>query len=84
MKSDGDAVVVPLHRRTPDPAPVELFTIKDLAQACGLPQPVISQLVPHTDTAAGRLYTAEQLRYAVGLAAGIHARRSAHEGSPTL
>lgn len=37
MESDSDAVVVPLHRRTPDAVPVGLFTIKDLAEACGLP-----------------------------------------------
>ncbi|MDZ4267749.1 MAG: hypothetical protein U1D00_19000 [Mycobacterium sp.] len=74
MESDGDVVVVPLRRRIPDTAPVELFTIKDVAQACGLPQPVISQLVPHTDTAAGRLYTAEQMRCAVDLADEIRTR----------
>lgn len=68
MESDSDAVVVPLHRRTRDAVPVGLFTIKDLAEACGLPQPVISQLVPHTNTAAGRLYTEAQLRYAVEMA----------------
>ncbi len=75
MGDDGDAVVVPLRRAAPAaPSPSELFTIKDVAAACGLPQPVISQLVPCTDTAAGRLYSGEQLQRAVELAEEIRAR----------
>lgn len=45
-----------------------LFTIKDVGDACGLPQPVVSQLVPRTWTEAGWMYTAEQLGYALQIA----------------
>lgn len=84
VRSDGKAQVIPLRQPLPKPATAEMFTIKDVADACGLPQPVISQLVPHTDTAAGRLYTAGQLRCAVELAEDFRARRSTDGHSPTL
>jgi hypothetical protein len=45
-----------------------LFTIDQVADACRLPQPVVAQLVPRTRTAAGWMYTAEQLAYAVQIA----------------
>ena len=41
------------------------FTIADVAAACGLPQPVVAQLVPRTWTDAGWMYTADQLQFAV-------------------
>lgn len=71
VTSEADGVVVPMHRRRRDPNTAAVLTVKDLADASGLPQPVIAQLVPHTDTAEGRLYTDGQLRYAVELAQQI-------------
>lgn len=40
------------------------FTIADVAKSCGLPQPVIAQLVPRTWTDDGWMYTAAQIRAA--------------------
>lgn len=50
-------------------------TIRDVADACGLPQPVIAQLVPRTWTDEGWMYTAAQLQSAVGVAAAMRRRR---------
>jgi hypothetical protein len=47
------------------------FSIKDVAGACGLPQPVIAQLVPRTWTAAGWMYTAEQMQNAIDQAKNL-------------
>ncbi|WP_261779359.1 hypothetical protein [Rhodococcus erythropolis] len=44
------------------------FSIKDVSEASGLPQPVIAQLVSRTWTAAGWMYTAAQLQEAVDYA----------------
>jgi hypothetical protein len=44
------------------------LTIADVAKACGLPQPVIAQLVPRTWTDAGWMYTPAQLQAAVEIA----------------
>jgi hypothetical protein len=51
-----------------------LFTIKDVAVACGLPQPVVAQWVPRTWTREGWMYTAEQLQCAIEIG------RNAREG----
>jgi hypothetical protein len=48
-----------------------LFTVKEVGDACGLPQPVVAQLVPRTDTDAGWMYTAEQLAYAMDIAPDV-------------
>lgn len=53
-------------------APV--FTIKDVAEACGLPQPVAAQLVPRTWTKDGWMYTREQVESSVSIAAEFRAR----------
>lgn len=46
-----------------------LFTIKEVSQACGLPGPVIMQLVPRTWVEpVGWLYTGDQIRRAVTIA----------------
>jgi hypothetical protein len=45
-----------------------VFTIKQVGDACGLPHPVIAQLVARTWTEAGWMYTAAQMRAAVALA----------------
>ncbi|WP_236950535.1 hypothetical protein ACORG1_33875 (plasmid) [Mycobacterium sp. TJFP1] len=44
------------------------FSIKDVAEASGLPQPAIAQLISRTWTAAGWMYTAAQLQEAVDYA----------------
>jgi hypothetical protein len=46
----------------------QLFTIKQVGDACGLPHPVIMQLVPRTWTEAGWMYTNEQLLAAIAIA----------------
>ena len=61
--------------RDGDAALAGLLTIKDVGDACGLPQPVVAQLVPRTWTAAGWMYTPGQLRYAVSLAESMRKRR---------
>lgn len=57
-----------------DDANAAVLTIKDVADACGLPQPVIAQLVPRTWTDAGWMYTPEQLQTAIDTARTIRAR----------
>jgi hypothetical protein len=52
-----------------------LFTIDQVAEACRLPQPVVAQLVPRTDTEAGWMYTGDQLAYAVQIAPDVRAGR---------
>jgi hypothetical protein len=46
----------------------QLFTIKQVGDACGLPHPVIARRVPRTWTGVGWLYTAEQLLAAIAIA----------------
>lgn len=55
-----------------------LFTIRQVSQACGLPGPVIMQLVPRTWTAAGWMYTASQLRDAAVIAANMRRPQGPH------
>jgi hypothetical protein len=43
------------------------FTIKDVVHACGLPQPVIAQLVPRTWADQGWMYTRAQLEAAIDI-----------------
>lgn len=55
------------------PAPVPQsnkpeFTIADVSEACGLPQPVIAQFVPRTWTDQGWMYTADQVQSAIAIA----------------
>ena len=59
-----------------------LSTIKDVGDACGLPQPVVAQLVPRTwiDDAGGWMYTAEQLAFAVQIAPAV--RDGSYAGPP--
>jgi hypothetical protein len=45
--------------------PAGLFTIKEVAEACQLPQPAVAQLARRTWTDNGWMYTAEQLHSAV-------------------
>ncbi len=74
--------VLPMHRpgrgrRTADPGP--LFTVKDVSDASGLPQPAISQLVGSTWTDQGRMFTADQMQMAVDIAAEQRRQASADE-----
>ena len=64
------------RRRAATPNP-HLFTIKDVVKACGLPGPVIMQLVPRTWTDAGWMFTAEQVQASVEIAAEHRRRLSA-------
>jgi hypothetical protein len=49
-----------------------VHTIKDVGDACGLPGPVIAQLVPRTWVdGVGWMFTAEQLRESVTLAGNL-------------
>jgi hypothetical protein len=56
-------------------APGELFDIKQVGEACGLPHAVIAQLVPRTWTEAGWMYSAAQVRAAVDIAARLDSTR---------
>lgn len=48
------------------------YTIKDVSRACGLPGPVIAQLVPRTWVdGVGWMYTSEQVHASVGLAENL-------------
>lgn len=50
-----------------------LFTIKEVSQACGLPGPVIMQLVPRTWVEpVGWLYTLDQIREAITISEDLH------------
>lgn len=59
-----------------------VLTIKDVADVCGLPQPVIAQLVPRTWTDSGWMYTPEQLQMAVDVAYTIRARSDENRRGP--
>jgi hypothetical protein len=48
----------------------DLFTIKEVAEACSIPQPVVAQLVPRTWTRDGWMYTADQLQTAISAPRG--------------
>jgi hypothetical protein len=54
-----------------DGGPGRMFTVKEVSVACGLPQPVIAQKVSRSLTAAGWMYSAEQVQEAVELAASL-------------
>lgn len=59
------------HRATASEPSRPTLTIADVAKACGLPQPVIAQLVPRTWTENGWMYTEAQLQQAIEIAAGL-------------
>ncbi|MGH3580120.1 MAG: hypothetical protein ACRDUB_00925 [Mycobacterium sp.] len=69
----GDVIDFPAGRRGRAPSEAT-FTIKDVADACGLPQPAIAQLVSRTWTDAGWMYTAEQMQEAVEQAKDLRAQ----------
>jgi len=55
---------------------------QQVGDTCGLPHPVIAQLGPRTWTAAGWLYTAEQLRAAVAVGDNLRRARATNELFP--
>jgi hypothetical protein len=67
--SEGTVTWLWRNRRVEEAEPPQLHTIKDVVEACGLPGPVIMQLVPRTWTDQGWMYTTEQLDAAVVIAA---------------
>ncbi len=52
-----------------------LVTIADVAAACGLPQPVVAQLVPRVWTDRGWMYSCAALEYAVQISEDVRAGR---------
>jgi hypothetical protein len=81
-KTEGTMTWLWRNRRPEAAQPPELRTIKDVVAACGLPGPVIMQLVPRTWTDEGWMYTAEQLDEAVVIATE-HRRKLAARPNPT-
>lgn len=74
--------VIEFRRRAAGPQDTEArFTIKDVAHACGLPQPVIAQVVSRTWTAAGWMYTAAQMQEAVDYADNRRMERDSPGGA---
>ena len=63
------------RRRNGEPDASRLFTIKEVGEHCGLPSPVIMQLVPRTWTAQGWMYTGDQLITSIGVAEDLRRRR---------
>lgn len=61
-----------------DSGPV--YTVKDVADACGLPQPVIAQVVPRTWTDDGWMYTGAQIRSAIDIAQKLRRDADRDEG----
>lgn len=72
----GEVIEFPARRRGQAPS-AATYTIKDVADACGMPQPVIAQRVSRTWTAAGWMYTAEQLQEAVEQAEAVRSGAAA-------
>jgi hypothetical protein len=65
------------RRRDADREASRLFSIKEVGDRCGLPGPVIMQLVPRTWTDQGWMYTGEQLSASIGVAEDLRRRREA-------
>jgi len=53
-----------------------LFTVKDVADASGLPQPAIGRLVGRTWTDQGWMFTADQMQRAVDIAVELRGQKS--------
>jgi hypothetical protein len=62
--------------RDADESSPTLLTIKDVAEAARLPQPVVAQLVSHVWTRDGWMYTRAACREAVQLAAWLRGGRA--------
>lgn len=57
-----------IDRSANDP---RLFTIKQVSDASGLPQPVIAQVVPRTWTDAGWMYSTDQMLRAAQISTAV-------------
>jgi hypothetical protein len=60
-----------VHDVAAEDVPAVMHTIKDVADACGLPQPAIAQLVARTWTQDGWMYTPDQLHSAIEIARSL-------------
>jgi hypothetical protein len=69
-------------RHDRDDRSARLYTITDVGDACGLPGPVIMQLVPRTWTDEGWMYTRAQRDTAVSIAADVRRPRSTGGSTP--
>lgn len=79
MAAENTVISMDFARRRRDEAreASRLFTIKEVGDHCGLPGPVIMQLVPRTWTPAGWMYTGEQVRASIAVAEDLRRRREA-------
>jgi hypothetical protein len=76
VAADDTVIVFDRHRdRKRNGRGGGLFTISEVGDACGLPGPVIMQLVPRTWTADGWMYTRDQMRTAIEIAADLRRDR---------
>ena len=75
--AENSVISINFARRRRDEARegARLFTIKEVGDHCGLPGPVIMQLVPRTWTERGWMYTGEQLRASIAVAEDLRRRR---------
>lgn len=74
--------MIEFPRRGTGPEDAEAkFSVKDVADASGLPQPVIAQLVSRTWTVAGWMYTAAQMQEAIGHANALRMERGVFSGA---
>jgi hypothetical protein len=75
VSADSDVTVTSMSGWQRRPArtsqPDRLYTIKEVGDACGLPGPVVMQLVPRTWTDDGWMYTGGQLDAAVLIAGDL-------------
>ncbi|EHB48886.1 hypothetical protein MycrhDRAFT_5727 [Mycolicibacterium rhodesiae JS60] len=70
--AERPATPTPVDARSRRRRAPELFTVKDVAEACGLAQPVVAQLVPRTwIDGVGWMYTAGQLQSAVEIGRSV-------------
>lgn len=75
----GENALTPLDKargRRAASGSAPLFTIKQVGDACGLPQPVITQLVRRTWTEAGWMYTNGQWLAAIAVADDLRRGRT--------
>lgn len=83
MTAENTVIPVDFTRRRRDATGQtrQLFTIKEVGDRCGLPGPVIMQLVPRTWTPRGWMYTAEQVDAAIATAHRLRREREARRAA---
>lgn len=86
MTAENTVIPVDFTRRRRDATgdTRQLFTIKEVGDRCGLPGPVIMQLVPRTWTPRGWMYTAEQVDAAIAAAHRLRREREARRAAAPL